>query len=78
MENANYNPTSPEDLDIDKTEEPIPGESSDPEADSIKREPDDKELVPEDDDFEKEYGDIEGGQENTTSPKPDEPEEYLE
>ena len=77
MENAN-NPTNPEDLDIDKTEEPIPGESSDPEADSIKREPDDEELVPEDDDFEKEYGDIEGGQENTISPKPDEPEEYLE
>ena len=78
MKNANYNPTNPEDLDIDKTEEPIPGESSDPEADSIKREPDDKELVPEEDDFDKEYGDIEGGQDADISPKPDEPEEYLE
>ena len=47
------------------------------EAEEVEREEDDDALVPDDDDFDKTYGDLEGGNESDILPGPDKGEEIL-
>ncbi|WP_207428722.1 hypothetical protein [Pedobacter sp. SYSU D00535] len=58
--------------------DPVPGQSNDAEAEEITPRPDDDELIPEDEEFEKHYGDLDGGSDTDILPHPGKNEENLE
>lgn len=49
----------------------VPGKSADPEAEKIEREDDDAQLVPDEDDFDEEYGDLDGANNDVATPEAD-------
>ncbi|WP_207420683.1 hypothetical protein [Desertivirga brevis] len=58
--------------------EPIPGEPNVPESEEVESPDNNKELLPEDDDFDADYGDLDGAQENDILPHLGQQKENLE